>query len=300
MTNASAAAARLRLVLAEACREVGLDFRTATLVRSSENILFRLPGRIVARIGRQGQLAAAAKEVNVARWLESAGVPTVETVPDVDQPVDVDGRPVTFWRELPPHQPGTPAQLATALRRLHTLDPPTLFSLPPLDPFVRLPERIDNATTLPDDDREWMRNHLAELRKRYANLPAGLPACVVHGDAWVGNIVSTSDGRAFLLDLERSSIGPPEWDLVHTAIKHSSFGWITAQRYGEFRALYGHDVSEWDGFALLRDIREFRMTCMAVQLAEEIPSTRAQATHRLASLRGAAGPRPWADWHPVP
>jgi aminoglycoside phosphotransferase (APT) family kinase protein len=214
--------------------------------------------------------------------------------------VDVDGRPVTFWRELPPHEQGSPAQVATALRRLHTVPPPTTFELPPLAPFVRLEERINSATTLSDDDRAWLRTHLAELQDKYSHLPAGLPQCVVHGDAWIGNVVSTSAGQVVFLDLERTAIGPPEWDLVHTAIKHTSFAWITADEYREFCDIYGHDVTKWEGFTLLRDIREFRMTCMAIQLATTTPSTHDQAAHRLACLRGTVGPRPWAGWHAVP
>lgn len=61
-------------------------------------------------------------------------------------------------------------------------------------------------------------------------------------------------------------LGRPEWDLVHTAIKWTSFGMISEQQYAEFCAVYGHDVMAWEGFELLRDIREFRMTTMAVQV----------------------------------
>ncbi|WP_324193436.1 phosphotransferase family protein [Nocardia otitidiscaviarum] len=174
---------------------------------------------------------------------------------------------MTFWRELPPHHHGTPAQVAGALKKLHALTPPTSFDLGKLAPFVRLDERIDSADFLPADDRQWMREYLAELRQRWENLPTGLPWCVIHGDAWVGNVVATDDGRVILLDLERTSVGPPEWDLVHTAIKWMSFGWISAKQYGEFCDVYGYDITAWEGFELLRDIREFRMTTMAVQMA---------------------------------
>lgn len=294
MTNTTAE------VLWSACAVAGLDAGRAELVRSSENAVYRLPGGVVVRIGRPGQLGPAEDEVSIARWLDGAGVPAVQVLPGVDQPVDVDGRPVTFWRELPPHAHGTPAQVAAALRRLHALPRPTTFDLPPLAPFVRLAERIDGATTLPDDDRSWMSTHLAGLRDRYAQLPAGLPLCVVHGDAWIGNVVSTDDGRVVFVDLERTAFGPPEWDLVHTAIKHRSFGWIDADQYGEFADTYGHDVTDWDGFEVLRDIREFRMTCMAVQLAATDLVYRDQTAHRLACLRGQLGPRPWGGWHAVP
>jgi aminoglycoside phosphotransferase len=300
MTSLSAADVESRRVLGAACRIAGLDARQAEVIRLGENAIYRLPGGVVARIGRLGQRASAAKEVNVARWLESVGLPAVQPVPDVDQPVDIDGRPATFWRELPPHEHGTPAQVAGALRRLHAVGQPTAFDLPMIMPFVQLDERVDGATSLSDDDYAWMRAHLAKLQERYASVPVGLPHCVVHGDAWAGNVVHTSDRSTVFLDLERAAIGPPEWDLAHTAIKFSSFAWISAEQYGEFCDIYGYDVTKWGGFGLLRDIREFRMTCMAVQIASVDERYHAQAMHRLACIRGRRGPRPWRGWHAVP
>ncbi|MGW4842769.1 phosphotransferase [Nocardia brasiliensis] len=283
-------------VLHAACTSAGIDATGAELLNLSENALFKLPGAIVVRISRAGQQAAARREVDVARWLEDSGVDAVQVIPGVEQPVEVDGRAVTFWRELPPHEHGTPAQVAAALRQLHGLEVPATFTLGEVAPFVRLEERIEAASILSEDDRQWMCDHLAELRNRWAELPSGLPWSVIHGDAWVGNVVSTDDGRVVLLDLERTSIGPPEWDLVHTAIKHSSFGWITKKQYAEFCDVYGHDVTNWDGFMLLRDIREFRMTTMAVQVASNEPASQPQALHRLSSIRGSFGLRPWAGW----
>jgi hypothetical protein len=102
------------------------------------------------------------------------------------------------------------------------------------------------------------------------------------------------------LDLERVAVGPPEWDLVHTAIKHHSFGWISANEYGSFCLAYGYDVTTSPGYPLLRDIREFRMTCMAAQLAAENDALTAQAAWRLSCIRGDRGPRPWSGWQAVP
>lgn len=286
--------------LRTACQHLGIDSAGAEPMRLGENAVYRLTGGVVARIARPGQLAAATTEINVSQWLEAVGVPTVQAVPHLAQPIEVGGRAVTFWRELPPHRHGTPRQVAATVRRLHALDRPTGFELPPLAPFVRLAERIDAARSLSSSDRVWLRDHLAVLQRRYARLPTGLPQCVVHGDAWVGNIVSTPDGTVLMLDLERCAVGPPEWDLVSTAIKHGSFGWLTAEQYTEFVRTYGHDVTLWEGFATLRDIRELRMTCMAAQAAGENPEQHQQAAHRVACLRGERGPRPWTGWKALP
>jgi hypothetical protein len=124
-------------VLHAAGERAGIDSSWVDPIRLGENAIYRLPRQIVARIARPGQFAVATKEVQVACWLAQPH----EVVPGVDQPVEVDGRAVMFWFELPPHQHGTFTQVAQALRRLHDLSPPTSFPLAPLAPFVRLAEQ---------------------------------------------------------------------------------------------------------------------------------------------------------------
>lgn len=289
-----------RDVLDTACARAGLDPSDATVVRLGENAIFRLQAGVIVRIARPGQLAAARREVAVARWMEQVNIPAVQVTEPDDQPFDVDGRAVTFWRELPPHENGKPVQVARALRRLHDAQPPAEIELGTIAPFVRLADRIDRATTIAESDRSWLHGHLDDLQQRWLDRTAGLPECVVHGDAWVGNVVATEGGDVVFLDLERTSIGPPEWDLVHTAIKRSSFDWISGDDYRAFAEEYGHDVTRWEGFELFRDIRELRMTCMAVQVAAENPDAKEQAMVRVECLQGKRGPRPWAGWSALP
>ncbi|WIX76029.1 aminoglycoside phosphotransferase family protein [Amycolatopsis carbonis] len=290
-----------RAILSIAATDLDLDAGGAKVIRLGENHLYRLPEGIVARIGRRGQSAAAANEVAVARWLQRSGVPAVRVVPGLEQPMTIAESPVTFWEELPPHEAGTVADVAGLLRQLHKLAPPSEFTLPTLAPFVRLDERIDAATTISDDDRAWLHQRLAELQDAYVNLPEGLPACVVHGDAWRGNVARTADGRVFLLDFERCSFGPPEWDLVSTAVSRVTTGWLGDGEWAAYCDAYGLDVTRWAGFEVLRDIRELRMTLMAIQVAAGNPERYSeQAAHRLACLRGLRGERPWADWTAVP
>jgi aminoglycoside phosphotransferase (APT) family kinase protein len=283
-----------------ACDEAGITSNSAELIRAGENAVFRLADQIVIRVGRPGQEAVAEKEVAVARWLEKNHVPAVRTAPEVlRQPLVQDGRPVTFWRELPPHRHGSPREIAAALRRLHSLPPPSDFRLHALEPMTRLPERIEAAATLGAPDQQWLRHQVNILAAKYARLPEGLPHSVVHCDAWAGNVVVTPDHATVFLDLERFSIGPPEWDLVSTAIKHGSFAWITAQEYAEFVEVYGRDVTSWSGFEILRDIRELRMTCYSAQQATRNNESAREARKRVDSIRGLRGPRPW-PWKPAP
>ncbi|GLW35241.1 aminoglycoside phosphotransferase family protein [Actinoplanes regularis] len=285
-------------VLLTACRALDINPAGAELIRAGENTLFRLPGGIVARVTRADQIQTARKETRVSRWLQERGIPVVEILPDLAQPIEVGNRAVTFWRELPPHQEGSIQQVADILRQIHTLQPPPDLQLPPLAPFVRLEQRIAEATVLDDADRKWLLRHLAELQQRYANLPAGLPAAAVHGDAWGGNIVDTSDGPV-VLDLERFAYGPPEWDLTSIAVDHVTFATMSATEWTAFCQQYGHDVTEWPGYPVLRDARELRKVTFAAQMANQFPWLKNQALYRLACIKGEKGARPWR-WSPIP
>lgn len=287
----------LAAILEAACARAGLPAAGAEPVRLGENAVFRLRAGVVARITRAGQRAAARREIAVSRWLNAAGVAAVAAWDGLEQPIEVNGRSVTFWDELPPHAPGSLTQVAAILRRLHALPVPAGIPLGALDPFVRLRERIGQAATLTEDDRGWLRARLAGLEQEWAGLGA-MPVCVVHGDAWAGNVAATGDGRVVLLDLERCSVGPPEWDLVSTAVKYVTFGQVSPAGYQEFCDAYGRDVTTWDGFPVLRDVRELRVTCYAAQQAAEHPGLAAEASLRVACLRGQRGPRPW-PWTPV-
>ncbi|MFJ8098455.1 phosphotransferase family protein [Streptomyces griseofuscus] len=285
------AASSDRAVLEKACEAAGFDPAGAEPIRLAENAIWRLPGGAVARIAQPGQVAAAGREVHVARWLERNGVPAVRAL-DVVQPVLAAGHPVTFWQELSPHENGSIADVVGLLKQLHALPKPDHLNLGVLDPFVRVAERIDASITLHDDDRQWLRGLLYDLKARWANRPAGLPECVVHGDAWVGNVVVTSDGP-LLIDFERVSLGPPEWDLVSTAVKLTTTGSVSRAEYAEFCAAYGMDVTEWDGYELLSGARQLRMTTYAAQHAATHEKWRAEAQYRVDCLRGRAGQPPW-------
>ncbi|MGW6455184.1 phosphotransferase [Streptomyces sp. NPDC055078] len=124
-------------------------------IRLAANDLWRLPAGIVVRIARSGQDQAARREVAVTRWLHGQGFPAVRPLP-MDQPVHAAGHAATFWEELPPHVHGTRADLAPLLRRFHALPAPSVLGLEPLDPFVRLTERITGTRNLATADRSFL------------------------------------------------------------------------------------------------------------------------------------------------
>jgi aminoglycoside phosphotransferase len=282
--------------LEQACAAAGLDGGGAELLRLGENAIYRLASvPVVVRIAR-GYLPDVRAEVAVARWLESAGFPAVRLAGPADQPLVVEGRPVTFWGLIAEREEfGTVAELGTLLRWLHELEPPSSLVLPVLAPFGRAVIRIERAD-LADDDRAFLLSRMAELSERYAGLEFVLPAGPVHGDASVGNILRRDDGVAVLTDLDGFAVGPREWDLVQTALYFERQGWHTAAEYESFVSAYGFDVMSWPGYPVLRDMRELAMVSWLMQNAGERPEIAAEVRKRIADLRSGGGRPGWAPF----
>jgi hypothetical protein len=288
-----------RRALEVACAAVGLDAQGAELMRLGENAIYRLrPLPLVARIARTvDYLPDVETEVAAARWLESAGFPSVRLAGPGDQPVVADGRVVTFWELVSERtEYATVAELGVLLRWLHGLESPSSLVLPELRPFSRVESRISGAD-LAGPDREFLRGRLADLEQRYAGLEFALPVGPIHGDASIGNIIRReADGVAILIDLDGFASGPREWDLVQTAMFYERFGWHTAQEYREFVEAYGFDVMAWAGYPVLRDARELTMVAWLAQNTRESPEIAAEVSKRIADLRGGDGRRDWAPF----
>jgi phosphotransferase family enzyme len=280
-------------VLAQAARIARLGATGAELIRDGSNVMYRLPAGVVARIGRPGAGDAARREVAVSRWLTEAGLPVVQALADVPQPVMVGDRPVTWWVSLPKHRPATPAELGAVLCAFHALPAPRISGLPVHDPFAGLDRRIGEAQDLDPSDRAWLGSHLAALERRYRDLARGESSGVIHGDAWQGNVAVPETGPPILLDLEMVAFGRRDWDLVQIAVDYTDFARITAGEYASFVAGYGgYDVTGTPGYRTLADIQELRWVCFALSKAGARSDALEQARHRIACLRGEVS-RPW-------
>ncbi|MGW2981689.1 phosphotransferase enzyme family protein [Streptomyces humidus] len=291
----SAGAAR---VLRAACRAAGLDDRGAELIRFGENALFRLASvPVVVRIARGKEwVSTARKEVAVARWLAAEGVSAARIVEDVEQPLVVDGHPVTFWHLIVEgDRKATYGELGGILRDLHSLTVPAGLDLPSFDPFGKQELRIDKAV-IPEDDRAFLRKRWRELRGKYAELRFESPKGPVHGDAHVQNLMVDERGRVVLIDFEAFCFDHPEWDLMVTAVEHHSLGWQTDAQYADFVAAYGRDLYDWPGYETLRGLQEFGMTTWLMQNVRENEETAAEYRRRIAGLRDDQGPRDWRPW----
>ncbi|WP_069166809.1 phosphotransferase enzyme family protein [Nocardia altamirensis] len=280
-------------VLAKAAEISGVDLHGAQVIRDGSNAIYRLAHDMVARIGQPGCLEAAERELRISQWLNNSGIPTVEAMSALRQPVVVADRPVTWWRLIPDHRPSTPAEMGAMLSALHALPPPTELQLPAYDPFTGLHERLVTAAMIDEDDRTWLLSHHTELRTQYDALPEAFSLSVIHGDAWQGNLVVPSSGVPTVLDLDKVSIGRREWDLIQLAVDYTDFSRVSGQDYRAFVEAYGgYDVTSWPGFRVLADIQELRWVGFAIARSPDSPRAAAQAKHRIACLRGQVA-RPW-------
>nr|BFE51229.1 hypothetical protein GCM10017745_46560 [Saccharothrix mutabilis subsp. capreolus] len=152
---------------------------------------------------------------------------------------------------------------------------------------------IAHATTITERDRAWLDRLLAGLRSEYAVLQDTLPRCVIHGDAWQGNLAVPRDGAPTLVDLDHFGIGPREWDLAPFTVDYTDFSRITAAEYGEFVAAYGgYDMTTQPYYRTLATTMELRWIAFALRKANSDPHAALEARHRLACLRGDIEP-PW-------
>lgn len=285
----------LRALAGRACRAVGLPDGSVELLRLGENAIFRLGSApVVVRIARDAErLPVVGRELCVARWLRGALVPAVEPVDGVEQPIVVDGYPVSFWRAVTSQEPKPDlVDLARLLKGFHRAGEPPC-ELPRFDPLYRVEERLSAATAVLQADREFLLARHAELAKRYSELEFVLPEGPIHGDAHVGNLLRTQEG-VLLLDFEVVAYGPREWDLTPTAVTSERFG-LPDHKYRSFCEVYGFDLRGWTDYKVLRDIRELTMTTWLMQNVGEDPRIAEEFALRVRSLR--EGDRD-VVWHP--
>jgi aminoglycoside phosphotransferase (APT) family kinase protein len=266
-------------------------------MRLGENALFRVPDRggVVVRIARRmSYWSDAQNEVNVSRWLNAVKFPAASII-DVQQPIAVDGHPVTFWSFID-GRPGSNEDIVTlgsVLRRLHGLAPPQDFRLPNEHVLGRVRARIESAP-ISKGDAKFLMARLGELEEAVGQLQYPLPPGPSHGDAHSENLMIQA-GCPVLIDFERFAWGQPEWDLAMTATEYESAGWWSQVEYEAFVNAYGFDVRKWDGgYSTLRSVHEIKMTTWLMQNVNESTDIANEYHARMMTLRGdPAAPQKW-------
>jgi aminoglycoside phosphotransferase (APT) family kinase protein len=213
--------------------------------------------------------------------LTGIGFPSVEPLP-IEQPVTGHGCVATFWRYLPQgaHKPKA-ADLGRLLSRLHQLDPPPV-QLPAYQPLTSVRRVIGTSRAISEDVRVWLKDYSEQLLAAYGRLTFLLPAGMIHGDAWRGNLLC--DGRQVVLaDWDNVSMGPREINLVPT-LQAPRFGLPEDQR-DAFIAAYGRDIRSWNGYQVIRDMRELSTLSAILREAHASDAAMREFRVRLRSIR---------------
>ncbi|WP_371545878.1 aminoglycoside phosphotransferase family protein [Streptomyces sp. NBC_00554] len=284
-------------ILRRACALADVDAAGIEMLRFGDHAVFRIDGgRIISRVGRSpDRLPSVRREVAVAEWLAAEEYPAARLVTEAEQPVVVEGHPVTFWEGLADGEKyASTREMGELLRRLHELEPPS-FSLPLLRPFDKVTQRLERAA-IPDRTRAYLDSLAHELAAEYDRLRFALPAGPLHGDFNVGNVLRDDAGHPKVIDLDGFVTGPREWDLMQTAMYYDSFGWHTEAEYADFAEGYGFDVRQWSGYAVLRNVRELLMVTWLSQNAGTNPRAAEEVEKRVESLRSGGSRRDWAPF----
>lgn len=276
---------RLTAVLTAVSAQAGLSAAGAELIKFTNNAVFRLAeAPVVVRIaGSTAVRGRIHNVVKVARWLAEHDVPAVRLLDDVDQPINAGGHLATLWHLIPPtgSQP-TGRELARLLRQVHDVPSPT-FELPRWLPFTEIRQRLAEPEGLHPDDREFLIRTCDRVEGLLASIRYVLQPGVIHGDPFLGNLVPGPRGPV-LCDFDSTTYGPREWDLTPMAVGKLRLDY-PADEYSPFAAEYGFDVMSWDGFDILRQVRELKLVTSVVPILRSNPSIREQFEHRLRTFK---------------
>jgi hypothetical protein len=158
-------------VLREACKQSGLNSNGAELLRIGENAIFQLASApIVVRIGRSAdRLPRVERELCVARWLHAAKVPVVRVHDEIEQPLMVDGHPVTFWHAVTGGEP-TPTQvdLARLLAAYHAT-PGCPCDLAVFEPLRTSQSRLTRADGVGAADVDFLQHRIEYLTDQWTH-----------------------------------------------------------------------------------------------------------------------------------
>ncbi|GII77310.1 aminoglycoside phosphotransferase [Sphaerisporangium rufum] len=272
-------------LLAALCAETGLDPEGAELIKFTNNAVFRLRADpVVVRIaGSTAARERAGTVVRVARWLAGYGFPAVRLLPGWERPIRLRGQVITLWERVPEGGPRPDgAGLAELLKSLHHLpDPPG--DLPRWRPMDEVRQRLAEPEDLSPADQAFLRRECDEVEEQLARVRFELPAGVIHGDAFLGNLIP-GPGGPVLCDFDSTSIGPREWDLVPVAVGRLRLDYPTDDQ-AMLAEHYGHDITAWDGFPVLRRLRELKLVTSVLPILRSQPAIRAQWEHRMRTYK---------------
>lgn len=225
------------------------------LVRDHATSVWAWPNAgLLVRISPAHHTSALHRALALTRWLHEQGVPV--TAPAHRELIDDGPRVASVWTHYPHHptQEPAPADLGALLGRLHRAGEAPV-KLPAHDPLASLLVTLEQTRHLPQSTVADLRARAHDLRQAYAELSSRLGIGLLHGDAWLGNVLVDADGRARLCDWDEAAVGPREIDLANLHQGHRRFG-RTSTELDAFAAAYGDDLRDWAGLPVLVAIRD--------------------------------------------
>ena len=219
----------------EAGRESGLEVERATILHDVFSVVVHLePAPVVARVPvvlppgytPALQTARQQRELDVAAWLDSHGVPVVPPSPLVPRvPVRCGEFGMTFWTladVAPDHQPYAGVPIAKSAE-LHAGLAGYPAPLPFLTPFTEAApgmfDRLAPSDLLSSKDIDRVRGQFADVSAVLGSAAAfaarhpDIGVQALQGDAPSHNVIRTTSGVKFA-DFEDVCVGPVEWDLA--------------------------------------------------------------------------------------
>jgi hypothetical protein len=271
--------------------EHGLRFSKPVVLRDLSNLLVQLaPAPVVARVAAATSLMRAGdawlgREVAVASHLAALGAPVVAPSADpAPGPHHHDGLVLTFW-DLAEELPG-PVDAAAAghgLRVCHDALADFPGDLPEHAALVEarsVVERLTASGAVGADDAAMLRRAGQRVADRLDAL--ALPVQAVHGDAHLGNVISTANGPLWN-DWEDTFRGPVAWDLACLHASARVFGRDEAP-VAEAQAAYGPGVDP-EVLDVLVEARAFQATVWTLVISASRPGRAERVAARLDWLR---------------
>jgi hypothetical protein len=227
LCGVTAAAVEPRALLAARAVADAYDLpcEDAVVLPGGSNVLVHLkPTPVVARVMTATALlhddaeSWLAREVAVGAFLGERGLAVSPARLLPPGPHQRDGLWMTVWDYVPHDSRGVlprASELGRSLRRLHAA---LAEFAGELEPIVRIQEwlellldELQPAPWLSSTDIESHRARLHELTPRVFD--SSHPAQAIHGDAGIGNLLSTDKGLLWN-DLEDVCTGPVAWDVA--------------------------------------------------------------------------------------